>query len=55
MAKRSLKATPEGQLQAKRAFERTGWTQEQLALEVGLNTRQSVWKFFTGRPIGYDS
>ena len=51
MAKRSLKATPEGQLKAKYAFERTGWTQEQLALEVGLYTRQSVWKFFTGRPI----
>ena len=51
MAKRSLTASPEGQLKAKCAFERTGWTQEQLALEVGLYTRQSVWKFFTGRPI----
>ena len=51
MGKRSLKASPDGQLKARRAFERTGWTQEQLALEVGLNTRQSVWKFFTGRAI----
>lgn len=51
MGKRSLKASPDGQVQAKRAFDRTCWTQEQLAFEVGLNTRQSVWKFLTGRPI----
>lgn len=51
MGKRSLKATPEGIVYAKRAFERTGWTQEYLAAEVGLSTRQSIWKFFTGRPI----
>ncbi|MEM9246460.1 MAG: NACHT domain-containing protein, partial [Cyanobacteria bacterium P01_F01_bin.153] len=36
---------------AKRAFERTGWTQDYLAAEVGLSTRQSVWKFFSGRPV----
>ncbi|MEM9220174.1 MAG: NACHT domain-containing NTPase [Cyanobacteria bacterium P01_F01_bin.150] len=51
MGKRSLKASPDGQAKAKRAFDRTCWTQEQLAFEVGLNTRQSVWKFLTGRPI----
>lgn len=51
MGKRSLKASEEGQVKAKHAFSRTRWTQEQLAFEVGLNTRQSVWKFFTGRPI----
>ncbi|MEM1426470.1 MAG: NACHT domain-containing protein, partial [Cyanobacteria bacterium P01_H01_bin.130] len=51
MAKRSLKATTEGIALAKRAFERTGWTQDYLAAEVGLSTRQSVWKFFSGRPI----
>ena len=51
MGKRSLKATPDGIARAKRAFERTGWTQEYLAAEVGLSTRQSIWKFFTGRPI----
>ncbi|MGF1460174.1 MAG: NACHT domain-containing protein [Leptolyngbyaceae cyanobacterium] len=51
MGKRSLKASTTGQAIAKRAFDRTCWTQEQLALEVGLNTRQSVWKFFSGRPI----
>ncbi len=51
MAKRSLKATAEGSMIAKRAFERTGWTQDYLAAEVGLSTRQSVWKFFSGRPV----
>ncbi|MFM2315283.1 MAG: hypothetical protein RLZZ04_4559 [Cyanobacteriota bacterium] len=51
MAKRSLKASPCGIEQAKKAFERTRWTQEYLAAEVGLSTRQSVWKFFAGKPI----
>ncbi|WP_036478888.1 NACHT domain-containing NTPase [Myxosarcina sp. GI1] len=51
MAKRSLKASNFGIDKAKRAFERLGWTQEYLAAEVGLSTRQSVWKFFTGKPI----
>ena len=51
MGKRSLKASLDGQTKAKRAFDRTCWTQEQLAFEIGLNTRQSVWKFLTGRPI----
>lgn len=51
MGKRSLKASSEGQTAARKAFERTQWTQEQLAFEVGLNTRQSVWKFLTGRPV----
>jgi predicted NACHT family NTPase len=51
MAKRSLKASEIGITKAKRAFERTGWTQEYLAAEVGLSTRQSVWKFFSGRAI----
>ncbi|HEY9606502.1 MAG TPA: NACHT domain-containing NTPase, partial [Allocoleopsis sp.] len=37
--------------QAKRAFQRKGWTQEYLAGEVGLETRQSVWKFFKGQPV----
>ncbi|MDJ0568269.1 MAG: NACHT domain-containing NTPase, partial [Pleurocapsa sp. MO_192.B19] len=51
MAKRSLKASPPGIDQAKKAFERIGWTQEYLAAEVGLSTRQPVWKFFSGKPI----
>ncbi|WP_299403694.1 NACHT domain-containing NTPase [Acaryochloris sp. IP29b_bin.148] len=51
MAKRSLNASERGQIIAKQAFQRTGWTQAYLAEQVGLETRQSVWKFFTGRPI----
>jgi predicted NACHT family NTPase len=51
MVKRSLKTSTTGVDKAKRAFERKGWTQEYLAAEVGLSTRQSVWKFLTGRPI----
>jgi len=51
MAKRSLKASEFGIKKAKQAFRRTGWTQEYLASAVGLETRQSVWKFFSGRPI----
>jgi predicted NACHT family NTPase len=51
MAKRSLKAGSAGIAKAKRAFERREWTQEYLASAVGLQTRQSVWKFFSGRPI----
>ncbi|WP_081972911.1 NACHT domain-containing protein [Leptolyngbya sp. KIOST-1] len=51
MAKRSLQASQSGIIQAKRAFDRRGWTQEYLAAEVGLQTRQSIWKFFSGRPV----
>jgi predicted NACHT family NTPase len=51
MVKRSLIASTTGIDKAKRAFERKGWTQEYLAAEVGLSTRQSVWKFFTGKAI----
>lgn len=51
MVKRSLQASPPGIEQAKRAFALKGWTQENLAGEVGLKTRQSVWRFFTGQPI----
>ena len=51
MAKRSLKASPLKIDKARKAFERIGWTQEYLAAEVGLSTRQSVWKFFKGKPI----
>jgi len=51
MAKRSLKASEIGIKKAKQAFRRTGWTQEYLASAVGLETRQSIWKFFSGKPI----
>ncbi|MEW6492049.1 MAG: NACHT domain-containing NTPase [Cyanobacteriota bacterium] len=51
MVKRSLRASTIGIEQAKQAFQRKGWTQEYFAAEVGLETRQSVWKFFKGQPI----
>ncbi|MBD2247158.1 NACHT domain-containing NTPase [Nostoc sp. FACHB-888] len=51
MARRSLKASTVGIEKAKRAFKAREWTQEYLASEVGLETRQSIWKFFTGKPI----
>jgi predicted NACHT family NTPase len=51
MVKRSLQASLSGIQQAKRAFARKGWTQENLALEVNLKTRQPIWRFFSGRPV----
>jgi predicted NACHT family NTPase len=51
MSKRSLQASNEGIRKAKQAFKRKGWTQENLASAVGLETRQPIWKFFTGKPI----
>ena len=51
MAKRSLQASQTGIQQAKRAFALKGWTQENLAGEVNLKTRQPIWRFFTGRPV----
>lgn len=51
MARRSLQASAEGIKRAKLAFLRKGWTQEYLAGEVGLETRQPIWKFFAGKPV----
>ena len=51
MARRSLRASIVGIEKAKTAFKRREWTQEYLASEVGLETRQPIWKFFTGKPI----
>ncbi|WP_413166716.1 NACHT domain-containing protein [Capilliphycus salinus ALCB114379] len=51
ITKRSLKASSTGIHLAKKAFARKGWTQENLASEVNLKTRQPIWRFFTGRPI----
>jgi len=53
MARRSLKASTEGIQKAKQAFLRKGWTQEYLAGEVGLETRQPIWKFFKGKPVDH--
>ncbi|BAY25898.1 hypothetical protein NIES2100_57060 [Calothrix sp. NIES-2100] len=51
MARRSLKASITGIEKAKKAFQVREWTQDYLASEVGLETRQPIWKFFTGKPI----
>ncbi|WP_414544174.1 NACHT domain-containing protein [Nostoc sp. CCY0012] len=51
MVKRSLQASFAGIQQAKKAFAYKGWTQENLAFEVNLKTRQPIWRFFSGRPI----
>ena len=51
MAKRSLQASPAGVKKAKMQFALKGWTQEYLANEVGIKTRQPIWRFFDGQPI----
>jgi predicted NACHT family NTPase len=51
MVKRSLQASSSRIQQAKRAFALKGWTQENLAGEVNLKTRQPIWRFFTGKPV----
>ncbi len=51
MARRSLQASTVGIEKAKRAFKRKQWTQEYLACEVGIETRQPIWKFFKGKPV----
>ena len=51
MVKRSLKASAEGIIKAKQSFELRQWSQEYLASEVGVSTRNPIWKFFSGRPL----
>ncbi|MEA5477094.1 NACHT domain-containing NTPase [Pseudanabaena galeata UHCC 0370] len=51
MAKRSLQASPAGVKKAKQQFALKGWTQEYLANEVGIKTRQPIWRFFDGQAI----
>jgi len=51
MAKRSLQASSTGIHKAKHAFALKGWTQENLAGEVNIKTRQPIWRFFTGQPV----
>jgi predicted NACHT family NTPase len=51
MVKRSLQASLTGIQEAKKAFARKGWTQDNLAAEVNLKTRQPIWRFFSGRPV----
>ncbi|MEH2031459.1 MAG: NACHT domain-containing protein, partial [Nostoc sp.] len=51
MVKRSLQGSVTGIEQAKKAFAQKGWTQENLAFEVNLKTRQPIWRFFSGRSV----
>ena len=51
MVKRSLQASLSGIQEAKKAFARKGWTQDNLAAEVNLKTRQPIWRFFSGRAV----
>ncbi|OYQ67432.1 hypothetical protein B9G53_01405 [Pseudanabaena sp. SR411] len=51
MAKRSLQASPSGARLAKQQFTFKGWTQDYLAGEIGIKTRQPIWRFFAGQPI----
>ncbi|MDA0674717.1 MAG: NTPase (NACHT family), partial [Cyanobacteria bacterium] len=51
MAKRSLRASAAGIQRVKRGFALKGWTQDNLAAEVNLKTRQPIWRLFTGQPI----
>jgi len=51
MAKRSLRASSSGIKKAKHTFARKGWTQEYLANDIGIKTRQPIWRFFAGQAI----
>ena len=51
MAKRSLRASTAGIRKAKQHFAARNWTQEFLAAEVGVKTRQPIWRFFAGQAI----
>lgn len=51
MARRSLQASKLVINKARKAFKLKNWTQEYLACEIGIQTRQPVWKFFAGRPV----
>jgi len=51
MAKRSIQASTSGIQKARSAFAVKGWTQENLAYEVNLKTRQPIWRFLTGKPV----
>ncbi|MEQ8975744.1 MAG: NACHT domain-containing NTPase [Coleofasciculus sp. C1-SOL-03] len=51
MGKRSLSANAQGIIQAKEAMARKQWTHQVLAKKVGVKTRQSISKFFAGRPV----
>jgi predicted NACHT family NTPase len=51
MARQSLRVDPEKLKKVKRVFELTGWTQDELASEVDLCTRQPIGKFLNGKTV----
>ncbi|MBN3924852.1 NACHT domain-containing NTPase [Nostoc sp. NMS4] len=51
MAMKSLRVSPEKLEKVKRAFERTGLTQNEFASEVDLSTRQPIGNFLAGKPV----
>ena len=51
MAKRSIQVSSQALKHVRQAFARKGWTQEDLAVEVGLRTRQPVGRFLAGKPV----
>lgn len=53
MAMKSLRVSPEKLEKVKRAFERTGLTQNEFASEVDLRTRQPIGNFLLGKPVNH--
>ncbi len=51
MAGRSQRATAEGIQKLRRAINHNGWKQEELRVELGLQTRQPITQVLAGRPI----
>jgi tetratricopeptide (TPR) repeat protein/transcriptional regulator with XRE-family HTH domain len=51
MAKKSFQVDPEKLEKVKRAFDAKGCTQQELAEEVDLRTRQPIGKFLSGKPV----
>ncbi len=51
MVRQSVSASEQGIGKAKQAFMRTELTQKQLAADVGVKTRYSIWRFFKGEPV----
>ncbi|WP_187308203.1 tetratricopeptide repeat protein [Nostoc cycadae] len=50
---KSLRVSPDKLEKVKRAFQSTGWTQEEFASEVDLRTRQPIGKFLKGKTVNH--
>jgi predicted NACHT family NTPase len=51
MGQQTLRTSKEGNKKAKKSFLRKHFTEIQLAVQIGLNSRDAVEKFFLGEPI----